>query len=161
MQARLSRAVLNPTTLLGTYRTLSRFYPPFYILFFRITSVLRSNRNTLVPFKRGFGRDGHFLYLNQPWTFHQFFHQPICTSLSCLSPSTICWHPAVNVIAICTFNISAWKIICSFQASKLNYTSYFNSQGIWFQFERLYVWMIMSFSPKEDLNMEKDFRCLI
>lgn len=50
--------------------------------------------------------------------------------------------------------------MCSFQASKLNYTSYFNSQGIWFQFERLYVWMIMSFRPKEDLNMEKDFLLL-
>lgn len=50
--------------------------------------------------------------------------------------------------------------MCSFQAPKPNYTAHFNSQGIWFQFERLYVWMIMSFSPKEDLNMEKDSRLI-
>lgn len=40
-----------------------------------------------------------------------------------------------------------------------NYAAHYNSRGIWYQFERLFVWMIMSFSPKEDLNMEKASHC--
>lgn len=35
------------------------------------------------------------------------------------------------------------------------------SRGIWYQFRRLYVWMIMSLSPEEDLNIENVNHCLI
>lgn len=48
----------------------------------------------------------------------------------------------------------------SSQALVVNYAAQWNSWGLWYQFEQLYIWMIMSFRLKEDLSTEKDWPLL-
>ena len=72
--------------------------------------------------------------------------------------SLLCFRPSLHCLGISTLDTIHCNICIStsgFQAPLANYAGCFNSRGVWYQFERLYVWMIMSFSPKEDLNMEK------